>query len=65
MWQIRVVSQFVKFRQFIWGSHNKILIQKLDLEDLVEDPPSFEELLLSMRKETVRRTEKMLTTLVM
>ena len=47
-------------RQFIRGSHNEILIQKLDLEELVDEPPSFAELLLSMRKEEARRTEKRL-----
>ena len=45
-------------RQFIRGSHDEILIQKLDLEELVDEPPSFAELLLSMRKEEARRTEK-------
>ena len=36
--------------QFIWGNHDEILIEKLDLVDLVDESPSFAELLLSMRK---------------
>lgn len=46
--------------QFIRGSHDEVMIQKLDLEDLVSDPPSFAELLLSIRKEEARKTEKRL-----
>ena len=47
-------------KQFIRGSQDDDLIQKLRLEDKVEDPPSFAELLLSIRKEEARRSEKKL-----
>ena len=47
-------------RQFGRGSHDENIIQKRGLSDQIEEPPSFAELLLSIRKEEARRTEKRL-----
>ena len=47
-------------RQFVRGSHEDILIHRLGFEDMLDDPPSFAEALLKIRKEEAKRTEKKL-----
>jgi len=47
-------------RQFVRGSHDDTLIQKLGLDDTEDSIPGFAELLLAIRKEEARRTEKRL-----
>ncbi len=47
-------------RQFVRGSHDEILIHKLGLEETLDHPKGFAEVLLSIRKEEARRTEKRL-----
>ncbi|XP_013380379.1 paraneoplastic antigen Ma3-like [Lingula anatina] len=56
--EVREVPEHL-LRQFIRGSFDEELINKLDLEKLT-DPPSFAELLLLVRREEARRTEKRL-----
>ena len=57
-----VVSQVPShlLRQFVRGSYDESVIHKLGLEEKLDDPPAFAELLLSIRKEEARRTEKRL-----
>ena len=57
-----VVAQVLShlLRQFIRGSYDESIIQKLNLEEQVEDPPSFADILLSIRREETKRTEKRL-----
>ena len=46
--------------QFIRGINGEELLNKLRLEDLVDSPPSFPDLLAAVRREESRRTERRL-----
>ena len=56
---IREVPQFL-IRQFVRGSHDEVMINKMGFENQLEEPPNFAEALLAVRKEEARRTEKRL-----
>jgi hypothetical protein len=47
-------------QQFIRGSRDEAMLQKLGLEAKVDHPPSFATLLLDIRKEEARQTQKRL-----
>ena len=53
------MSEFL-LEQFIRGTHDEDLLNKLRLEDKIDDPPTFPDLLASIRKEESKRTQRRL-----
>jgi len=47
-------------RQFVRGTSDEELLVKLRLEEAVEDPPDFPDLIAKVRREEARRTERRL-----
>ena len=47
-------------QQLIRGSHTESLIQKLNMEDNIDNPPTFANLLLDIRKEEAKQAQKRL-----
>lgn len=50
----------VLLKQFIRGTHDEDMLLKLRLEDKVNNPPQFPELIASIRREECKRTERKL-----